>query len=81
VRTSIGESVGESIGELRFDDQVAAVADSHSVTSPEGGTAIIDSALRAWGRVDIVINNAGIVRDAPFQDMTPDRFEPCWMCT
>jgi NAD(P)-dependent dehydrogenase (short-subunit alcohol dehydrogenase family) len=53
-----------------------AVADSHSVTSPDGGTAIIDTALRAWGRVDIVINNAGIVRDAPFQDMTPDRLEP-----
>jgi NAD(P)-dependent dehydrogenase (short-subunit alcohol dehydrogenase family) len=53
-----------------------AVADSHSVTSPEGGMAIIDTALRTWGRVDIVINNAGIVRDAPFQDMTPDRLEP-----
>lgn len=53
-----------------------AVADTNSVTGPEGGTAIIDTALRAWGRVDIVINNAGIVRDALFQDMTPDRLEP-----
>jgi NAD(P)-dependent dehydrogenase (short-subunit alcohol dehydrogenase family) len=53
-----------------------AVADSHSVTSSEGGMAIIDTALGAWGRVDIVINNAGIVRDAPFEDMTPERFEP-----
>jgi len=53
-----------------------AVADSHSVTSPAGGMAIIDTALRTWGRVDVVINNAGIVRDAPFQDMTPDRLEP-----
>jgi NAD(P)-dependent dehydrogenase (short-subunit alcohol dehydrogenase family) len=53
-----------------------AVADSHSVTSPEGGQAIIDTALRAWGRVDIVINNAGIVGDAPFEDMTADRLEP-----
>lgn len=53
-----------------------AVADSHSVTSPQGGQAIIDTALSAWGRVDIVINNAGIVRDAPFEDMTAERFEP-----
>jgi NAD(P)-dependent dehydrogenase (short-subunit alcohol dehydrogenase family) len=53
-----------------------AVADSHSVTAPEGGQAIIDTAIRAWGRVDIVINNAGIVRDAPFEDMTADRLEP-----
>ncbi|MGD1348051.1 SDR family NAD(P)-dependent oxidoreductase [Mycobacterium seoulense] len=53
-----------------------AVADSHSVTTPEGAEAIIDTALRAWGRVDIVINNAGIVGDAPFEDMTADRLEP-----
>jgi len=53
-----------------------AVADSHSVTTPEGGQAIIDTALRTWGRVDIVINNAGIVRDALFEDMTADRLEP-----
>ncbi len=53
-----------------------AVADSHSVASPEGGEAIIDTALRTWGRVDILINNAGIVRDAPFEDMTADRLEP-----
>ncbi|OCB30129.1 short-chain dehydrogenase [Mycobacterium malmoense] len=53
-----------------------AVADMHSVTSPQGGEAIIDTALRTWGRVDILINNAGIVGDAPFEDMTPERFEP-----
>ena len=53
-----------------------AVADSHSVTTPEGGQAIIDTALRTWGRVDIVINNAGIVRDALFEDMTADRLDP-----
>jgi NAD(P)-dependent dehydrogenase (short-subunit alcohol dehydrogenase family) len=53
-----------------------AVADSHSVTSPAGAEAIIDTALRTWGRVDVVINNAGIVRDAPFEDMTADQLEP-----
>lgn len=53
-----------------------AVADSHSVASAEGGQAIIDTALSTWGRVDIVINNAGIVRDAPFEDMTAERLEP-----
>jgi NAD(P)-dependent dehydrogenase (short-subunit alcohol dehydrogenase family) len=53
-----------------------AVADSNSVTTPEGGEAIIDTALHTWGHVDIVINNAGIVRDAPFEDMTAERLEP-----
>src|ERR1700759_2253257 len=53
-----------------------AIADTHSVTSSEGGQAIIDAAMQAWGRVDIVINNAGIVRDAPFEDITADRLDP-----
>ena len=53
-----------------------AIADDHSVTSPEGAQAIIDAAVRAWGRLDIVINNAGIVGDAPFEEMTPERLEP-----
>jgi NAD(P)-dependent dehydrogenase (short-subunit alcohol dehydrogenase family) len=53
-----------------------SVADTNSVTSPQGGQAIIDTAVRAWGRLDIVINNAGIVCDAPFEDMTADRLEP-----
>jgi NAD(P)-dependent dehydrogenase (short-subunit alcohol dehydrogenase family) len=66
------EAVAAEIRELGGD----SVADSHSVTSPEGGAAIIDTALRTWGRVDIVINNAGIVRDAPFEDMTAERFGP-----
>jgi NAD(P)-dependent dehydrogenase (short-subunit alcohol dehydrogenase family) len=53
-----------------------AISDSTSVTSPEGGQAIIDAAVQAWGRVDIVINNAGIVRDTPFEDVTADRLDP-----
>lgn len=53
-----------------------AIADAHSVATPEGGSAIIDAAMQRWGRVDILVNNAGIVRDSPFSDMTPDLVEP-----
>ena len=49
-----------------------AVADANSVATPEGGQAIVDAALVAFGRVDIVINNAGILRDKTFHNMTPD---------
>ncbi len=49
-----------------------AVADAHTVSTPEGGQGIIQTALDAFGRVDIVINNAGILRDKTFHNMTPD---------
>jgi NAD(P)-dependent dehydrogenase (short-subunit alcohol dehydrogenase family) len=53
-----------------------AVTDTHSVSSPEGGEAIVETALGAFGRIDIVINNAGILRDKTFHNMTADLLEP-----
>ncbi|SKY08451.1 3-oxoacyl-[acyl-carrier-protein] reductase [Mycobacteroides abscessus subsp. massiliense] len=38
-----------------------AIADTNTVATGAGGRAIVGTALSAWGRVDIVINNAGIV--------------------
>lgn len=43
-----------------------AVADTNSVSTPEGGEAIVATALDSFGRVDIVVNNAGILRDKTF---------------
>jgi NAD(P)-dependent dehydrogenase (short-subunit alcohol dehydrogenase family) len=54
----------------------AAVADTNSVATPEGGAAIVETAMEAFGRVDIVINNAGILRDKTFQNMTPELLDP-----
>ena len=52
-----------------------AVASTDSVTTPAGGKAIIDTALEHYGRVDILIHNAGIVRRASLKEMTYDDFE------
>ncbi len=46
-----------------------AVADGNSVSTMEGGAGIIKTAMDAFGRVDIVINNAGILRDKSFHNM------------
>ncbi|HZQ84278.1 MAG TPA: SDR family oxidoreductase [Acidimicrobiales bacterium] len=53
-----------------------AVADTNSVATPEGGEAIVKTAIDAFGKVDIVINNAGILRDKTFHNMTPDLLDP-----
>jgi NAD(P)-dependent dehydrogenase (short-subunit alcohol dehydrogenase family) len=47
-----------------------AIANTDSVATPEGGKAIVDAALDAWGRIDIVVHNATINRAGPFRDMT-----------
>jgi NAD(P)-dependent dehydrogenase (short-subunit alcohol dehydrogenase family) len=52
-----------------------SVADTNTVSTPDGGAAIVATALDTYGRVDIVINNAGIIRDASFRDMTPDKLD------
>ena len=52
-----------------------AVASTDSVTTPAGGKAIIDTALQTYGRIDILIHNAGIVRRASLKEMTYDDFE------
>jgi NAD(P)-dependent dehydrogenase (short-subunit alcohol dehydrogenase family) len=49
-----------------------AVADHNSVATVDGGAAIVQTALDTFGRVDIVINNAGILRDKSFHNQTPD---------
>jgi NAD(P)-dependent dehydrogenase (short-subunit alcohol dehydrogenase family) len=54
----------------------AAVADGNSVATQEGAEGMVKTALEAFGRVDIVINNAGILRDKSFANMTPDLWDP-----
>jgi len=49
-----------------------AVADYNSVADAEGGAAIIENAVDAFGRVDILISNAGILRDRTLLNMDVD---------
>jgi len=64
----VAQEINESGGE--------AVADNNSVSTPEGGKGIVQTAVDAFGTVDIVINNAGILRDKTFHNMTPELLEP-----
>lgn len=47
-----------------------AAADTNSVATEEGAAALIQSAIDAFGGVDILINNAGISIAAPFEEIT-----------
>ncbi len=52
-----------------------AVANYDSVSTPEGGESIIKTAIDNFGKVDVVINNAGILRDRSFTKMSQAEIE------
>lgn len=49
-----------------------AVVSYDSVATPQGGRAIVATALQAFGRVDALVHNAGILRDKSFLKLTPE---------
>ncbi|NLS25109.1 putative short-chain type dehydrogenase/reductase [Sphingomonas sp. S2M10] len=51
-----------------------AIADGGSVTDAAAMTAMAETAKARWGRIDILINNAGVLRDRSFAKMTPEDF-------
>jgi NAD(P)-dependent dehydrogenase (short-subunit alcohol dehydrogenase family) len=52
-----------------------AVANHDNVSTAEGAAAIVKSAVDAFGRVDVVVNNAGILRDKTFLKMEEPNFD------
>jgi 3alpha(or 20beta)-hydroxysteroid dehydrogenase len=81
------------IGDV-LDEKGAAVADSlgcvyvhHDVTSEADWTAAVSATLAAYGKLDVLINNAGILRHAPIAEMDPAEFRRvidvnlvgCWL--
>lgn len=62
------------VAEIRDAGGEAAAAHD-DVTTPEGGKALVAAARDRWGRVDIVVNNAGILRTTRFDDIAVDELD------
>lgn len=52
-----------------------AVACHASVADPDGAASIVETALESFGRLDVVVNNAGIADPDWFEDLSLERFE------
>jgi NAD(P)-dependent dehydrogenase (short-subunit alcohol dehydrogenase family) len=83
VVNDLGGSVAGS-GQSDMADQVVheiksaggeAIANKASVSDREGAQSIITDAIDAYGTIDILINNAGILRDKSFKNMTLDEWD------
>jgi NAD(P)-dependent dehydrogenase (short-subunit alcohol dehydrogenase family) len=72
-----GASTGPAaeVVELIAKNGGEAVANAGNVATPEGAEEIIQTARDAFGRIDIVVNNAGILRDKSFGKMTVEEFD------
>ncbi|HHX85361.1 MAG TPA: SDR family oxidoreductase [Actinomycetales bacterium] len=51
-----------------------AIVDGHDITDEPAVDALVSSVIAKWGRIDILINNAGILRDKSFAKMETDDF-------
>ncbi len=74
---------GDSTAESPADSVVAeikamggdAIADNHSVADFDGAHAMVDTAIKTFGRIDSVVNNAGNLRDVIFHRMSEEEFD------
>ena len=51
-----------------------AIANYDSVTDPQGAMRIVETAMNAYGRIDVLINNAGVLRDRTLAKMDMEAF-------
>lgn len=70
VNDLVPEHADAVVGELQLAG-CTAVATYGTVSTPAGAGSIIQAALERFGKIDAVINNAGFMSNAWFQDMTP----------
>ncbi|HJL14567.1 MAG TPA: SDR family NAD(P)-dependent oxidoreductase [Sandaracinaceae bacterium LLY-WYZ-13_1] len=75
-----GSAHGEGAGSAMADAVVAEIREAGgeavaSYDSVEDGARIVETALDAFGRVDVVVNNAGILRDVSFHKMTDEDWD------
>ena len=74
--TGGGSAMADETVELVKKAGGEAVANYDNVSTIEGGLGILKTALEAFDQVDVLVNNAGILRDKSFANTTEDLWDP-----
>ena len=76
---SLGASVVVNDVELEaaaaVADEIGGIADHADVSTMEGASQLIERAIGHYGRLDVLVNNAGVLRDAFLHRMTEDEWD------
>jgi len=73
--TGSGSSMADEVVEEITTAGGQAVANYGSVTDPDAARAMVKTAVDSFGKLDICINNAGILRDKSFKNMTDEMWD------
>ena len=71
-------TIAEHVVELIRSRGGEAVANDSDVSTPEGGRDLVATTIEHFGRVDLLVNNAGICGSQPFEEATLDDFDHYW---
>ena len=71
-------TIAEQVADLVRTRGGEAIANHSDVAAPEGGSDLIATTIEHFGRVDLLVNNAGICGSQLFEDATLDDFDHYW---
>jgi len=71
-------TIAEQVADLIRSRGGEAIANDSDVSTPEGGSDLITTTIEHFGRIDLLVNNAGICGSQLFEDATLDDFDHYW---
>jgi 3-oxoacyl-[acyl-carrier protein] reductase len=70
----LDDAVADTVAEIRLQGG-SAIGFKVDVTRSDSISSMVHGAMTAWGQIDVLVNNAGIVADAQLKKMTDDQFD------
>jgi NAD(P)-dependent dehydrogenase (short-subunit alcohol dehydrogenase family) len=71
-------TIAEDVADLIRSRGGEAIANDSDVSTAQGGSDLIAMTIEHFGKIDLLVNNAGICGSQPFEDATLDDFDRYW---